>query len=103
MREIKLNLTTVSFQNISLISINKKWTLWCYQIQETAVFQIYSLGSPKNKTKLPKCHILYLETPSPAQIVTQTPVCYLKYSAYFTSSNLPIRTSNLSSFIFTLS
>ena len=61
----------------------------CYQIQETAVFQIYSLGSPRNKTKLPECHILYLEIPCPAQIVTQTPVYYLKYSLYVTSSGLP--------------
>lgn len=64
-------------------------TLNAIKSQEIAVFQIYSLGSPRNKTKLPKCHILYLEIPSPAQLVTQTPVCYLKYSLHVTSSGSP--------------
>ena len=30
-----------------------------------------------------------VEIPSPAQLVTQTPVCYLKYSLHVTSSGSP--------------
>ena len=89
LREIKLNLTSGFFKIFLLFLLIKSEHFECYQNQETAVFQIYSLGSPRNKTKLPKCHILYLEIPCPAQIVTQTPVYYLKYSLYVTSSGLP--------------